>query len=64
MLKRLYKVKLNWYGELHTFFKHGSSVAHAKRLAILAFSKKADLEFGYCYSYFNNELDSCDVRII
>ena len=39
MEKTLYKGVFNWYGELHTFYRHAYSLAQAKLLMLKELAK-------------------------
>lgn len=39
MNKDKYRIDFNWYGELHTYFRWGSSVNEVKALAFIQLSK-------------------------
>lgn len=48
----LYKISLNWYGEVHILYRHAKSRGKALTLGVRGLEKKLGKESGSCYMYF------------
>ena len=49
---RLYKVTLNWYGEIHLFFTHANSESRARRNVYGQFGAKMGRTYSAVKRYF------------
>jgi hypothetical protein len=47
MEKTLFKVKLNWQGEIHTFYRFGVSATQALRYAICQLAREVEYDARY-----------------
>jgi len=58
----LYKVTLNWYREIHTFYTDSSGKSRALRNAISRLSKKLGVSYNYVNKQFINGKDNFKVE--
>jgi len=62
LLKSRYKVTLNWYGELHTFYTNSGSTSKAKANAISRLAKKLGKSRYIVRQYYNSGKDNFKVE--
>jgi hypothetical protein len=58
MEKKRFKIVLNWYGEIHTIWKHAISNAQARALAIKELADNLGREPFSMLAYFNSSKDN------
>ncbi len=63
-MKRLFKGKLNWQGEIHTLFRFAHSIDQAKKLMIKSLAKTLDLNWRPLSFYFNGDKDNFKIEEI
>lgn len=73
--KKLYKGTLNWFGEVHTFYTHATSLGGARILLFKQLADKLSYEFSYVSSHLaiqdnynieevkKNELGTKDTKV-
>jgi hypothetical protein len=54
-LKKLYKVELNWFGQVLVFYTHATSEQLALTLAVRQLATKLKLNFTFCNSKFRGQ---------
>ena len=60
----LYEVKLNWYGEVLTYYRVANSQSQALLLAERELEEELDLTKGSTFAYFENHDNSYEVKEI
>ena len=61
MEKILFKGTFNWYGEIHTLYRHAHSLAQALQLMLRALAKTLDNNSVPCY--FNGRRDNFKLEV-
>lgn len=62
MDKILYKGVFNWYGEIHTFYRHAYSLAQAKVLMLRKLAELVDRSVESVLPYFNGKKDNFGLK--
>ena len=62
MDKHLYKVTLNWYGEIHIFYSHATASNRALNFSIRRLAKELGVTYGYVKRKFIGEKDNFKVE--
>jgi uncharacterized OB-fold protein len=60
--KKRYEVKLNWKGEVHTFWLHAVSKANAKNIAMVKLAQKLNVTLFYVKPHFAEEKTTWEVN--
>ena len=60
----IYEVKLNWYGEVLTYYRVANSQSQALLLAERELEEELDLTKGSTFAYFENHDNSYEVKEI
>lgn len=60
----LYEVKLNWHGEVLTYYRVANSQSQALLLAERELEEELDLTKGSTFAYFENHDNSYEVKEI
>ena len=62
MIKKKYRVNLNWYGEVHTFFTSSSTEKKALTNAISQLAKKNGYNRAFVKRFFLGDKDNFSIK--
>ena len=61
-MKKNFRIKMNWHGERHVFYRHARSPEGALPLACRALANKLGVSFGSVQQHFNGTRDNYQIN--